>query len=433
MMFAHFFVSRRRPHLGSERDRGTVIVLTLLLMVALVGMVAFAVDLGYIVNVRTELQRTTDAAALAAAALLPHQSEAVGTAFTVADENGWSAGVKIGEGDEQNGADLDPMMVECGFWDRDTATFTTPSPNPRRANAVRVTLRRTEATKNPLGLFFARVLSRDTADVESSATAWSDHGVCGPFVGIEWLDIGGGADTDSYDSYKGAYSSLTARDRGSVCSDGPLSVQGTSLVRGDALAGKNAAVTVGGGGIVTGHIGKRKTPLNLSPVDASEAAINNNNDNAPLIWQGGVWRDPIKANGDFSLNAGEVYDLPPGTYYLRNVTLNGGATLNISGPTTLYVTGTFRREGGCYVNNNTQLARNLQILSTGPKIDISSDNPFYGVIYAPQSHITLNGDADLFGAIVGNTLKVNGSGTAHYDESLDLEYLEVPPRTMLVD
>ena len=39
----------------------------------------------------------------------------------------------------------------------------------------------------------------------------------------------------------------------------------------------------------------------------------------------------------------------------------------------------------------------------------------------------------LLGAVVGNTLKCNGSGMAHYDESLDLDYLEVPPRTMLVD
>ena len=35
--------------------------------------------------------------------------------------------------------------------------------------------------------------------------------------------------------------------------------------------------------------------------------------------------------------------------------------------------------------------------------------------------------------IVGLTLKSNGSGMAHYDESLDLEHLDVPPRTMLVD
>lgn len=408
--------------------RGTVLVLTTVVMAVAVGMLAFAIDLGYIVHVRTALQRTADASALAAAELLPDQQVAAAVARAVATENGWSS--LVSSGDEWHGDDLDPMTVRFGFWDRDAATFTSPG---RRVNAVRVTLRRTEATKNPLRLFFARILDNDVADVSASATAWGDRGVCGPFVGVEWLEVGGGARTDSYDSQAGAYDSATANDRGSICSDGPVDVGGNSIVRGDALAGEGDLVDVDGTAAVTGHIGNRITPLTLPPVDASAAALNNDNDAAPPVWQGQSWRDPIRANGDLSLNAGEVYDLPPGTYYLRNVMLNGGATLNITGPTKVYVTGTFRREGGCYVNNNTKLARNLQILSTGDTIDVTSDNPFYGVIYAPQSRMTLNGDADLFGAIVGRTLKINGSGTAHYDESLDLEQLEVPPRTMLVD
>jgi len=413
---------------GPCSRRGSVVVVTALLMVAMIGMLAFAIDVGYIVHVRTELQRTADASALAAAERLPDQSEAAAVARAVAAENAWSSGVETGDGD-----DINPMTVEFGFWDRDTATFALPPPGGRRVNAVRVTLRKTKSTNNPVRLFFALVFGDISADVTASATAWYDRGVCGPFVGVEWLDVGGGAITDSYDSFEGPYQLAAARDRGSVCSDGPLDVHGSAIVRGDALAGKGDVVNVAGTAQVTGHIGSRVTPLNLPPVDASDAALNNDNDQAPPVWRGGSWRDAIRPNRDFSLHAGEVYDLPPGTYYLRNVTLNGGATLNINGPTTLYVTGTFRREGGCYVNNNTQLAENLQILSTGGAVDITSDNPFYGVVYAPQSRVTLNGDADLFGAIVGRTLRVNGSGMAHYDESLDLEHLDVPPRTMLVD
>lgn len=413
--------------------RGNVLVLSALMMVALFGMLAFAVDTGFVLHMRTEMQRTADACALAAAEKLPSQAEAAAVAFAVALQNGWSPGVYIGAGDEMHGSDLDPTTVEFGLWNRDTATFTTPTPSGRSTNAVRVTLRRTEASKNPLGLFFARVLGTTHSDVSASATAWWDRGVCGPFVGIEWLNVGGGARTDSFNSEEGAYSAALSRDRGSICSDGPVGVGGNSLVRGDALAGHGDAVGVDGTAVVTGHIGNRLTPLKLPPVDATAAAINNDNDAAPPVWQGQSWRDAIRANGDFSLNAGETYDLPPGTYHLRNMTLNGGATLNLSGETKIFITGTLRREGGCFVNNNTQRAENLQINLTGGTVDVTSDNPFYGVIYAPQSRVTLNGDADLFGAIVGQTLKVNGSGTAHYDESLDLDYLEVPPRTMLVD
>ena len=41
------------------------------MMVILLGMVAFAVDLGYIMVVRTQLQTAADASALAAAGTLP--------------------------------------------------------------------------------------------------------------------------------------------------------------------------------------------------------------------------------------------------------------------------------------------------------------------------------------------------------------------------
>jgi len=408
---------------GSADRRGNVLVLTALLEVALFGLLAFAIDMGYIVHTRTELQRTADACALGAASELPDKNAAVTSAQEIAQDNYGTVG-----------PDLDATDVEFGYWDRDTATFNSPAPGGRRTNAVRVTLRRSQASGNPLRLFFAPVVGKTLADVTASAIAWYDRGLCGPFVGIESLNVGGGAVTDSFDSAEGSYSPSTAGERGSICSDGPVNVGGNSVVRGDALAGKGQPLPdIDGTAIITGDVGNRLTPLSLPPVDASAAAANNDNDTAPPVWQGQSWRDPIGHNGDFSLNAGEVYNLPPGTYYLRNVTLNGGSTLNVSGLTKIYITGTLRREGGCFVNNNTQLAKNLQINVTGDIVDVTSDNPFYGVIYAPQSRVTVNGNADLFGAIVGQTLKINGSGGAHYDESLNLDYVEVPRRSMLVD
>src|SRR6266478_6762575 len=50
----------------THRRRGTVAVLAGVLMIALLGMVAFAVDLGYLATSQAELQRTADASALAA-------------------------------------------------------------------------------------------------------------------------------------------------------------------------------------------------------------------------------------------------------------------------------------------------------------------------------------------------------------------------------
>ena len=416
------------------RRRGSVLILTAVLMVVMIGMLAFAVDLGYIVHARTQLQRTADACALAAAGRLPDQSAATLLARSVAAENGWLSLMETSDGDELHGSDLDPMKVECGFWDRDTATFTTPQPYGSQANAVRVTLRKTEAVGNPLGLFFARIFGQSTANASASATALYDRWLCGPFVGIESVDVGGDIVTDSYNSGGTLlYQPSMARDRGSVCSDGPATIHGGPIVRGDARAGKGQPIRVDGTSVVTGSIGNRLEPLNLPPVDASEAAAMNDNDSAPPVWQGTAWRDPLRANGDFSLNAGEVYDLPPGTYYLRNVILNGGSTLNISGLTKIYISGTLKRAGGCTVNNSTKIAANLEIYSTGGTIDVTSDNPFYGVIYAPHSRVTVNASSDLFGAIVGRTLKISGTAGGHYDEALELDDVEFSRRVALVD
>jgi hypothetical protein len=161
------------------------------------------------------------------------------------------------------------------------------------------------------------------------------------------------------------------------------------------------------------------------------------NDNASLPALPGSkekkFASPLDNQRNFTLNGTTTYDLPPGTYYFNNMDLTGQSVLNILGETVIYLTGKLKRTGGTQVNNNTQLARNLRIYSTGGAIDVTSDNNFFGVIYAPDSAVDIGGTADFFGAIVGRTLRLHGDATAHYDESLELEEVDLPTRTTLVE
>ena len=424
--------SRARTRRPSHR-RGNVLVLSALLMIMMFGMLAFAVDTGWILHVRTELQRTADACAMAAAGRLPNEAEATIVAHSVAAQNNWASGVETGAGDELHGSDIDPLDVEYGLWDRDTATFTTPTPSGRSTNAVRVTLRRSEASKNPIGLFFGHMLGTPNADVSASATAMYDRWLCGPFVGIDWMSVPGTPDTDSFDSTKGPYGGANTADRGSICSDGPVGVDGAGVVRGDARAGRGHGVTITGGATVTGSIGSRQKPLNLPAVDVSTVAVTNDNDQIPWVPEGKSWRSLVDENGNFLLDGNNSIDLPPGTYYLHDVTLAGSAVLNITGPTTIYVTGNLYRGGLVTVSNSEQAPANLRILMTGGTAEVTSGNDFYGVIYAPNTAVTIDGSSDLYGAVVGKTLTMTGSGAGHYDESLNLEEVEFPRRTTLVD
>jgi putative adhesin len=97
------------------------------------------------------------------------------------------------------------------------------------------------------------------------------------------------------------------------------------------------------------------------------------------------------------------------------------------------VTGNFTQAGGSYIVNQSMKASNLEFYMTGGAANITSDTTFYGVIYAPNSDVTVNANGDFYGAVVGKTLSFSGSGLGHYDESLELEMVDPPTRTTLVD
>ena len=403
------------------RRRGATVVLAAIFMGVMFGMVAFAIDIGYITQIRTELQRVADACALSAIEEMPEEYYATTVINTFATEN---FGAK--------GADFATKEVEFGRWDRDTATFTTPPPAGKTVNAIRVTLSKTAANGNSVNLFFSRVLGATTADVTASATAMYDYNLCGPFVGIEWLSIPGTVRTDSYDSSAGPYDAATAGGNASICSDGPITVEGNATVNGDSMSGDGYDTTIIGNAAISGAIGERRRPLDLPPVDDGDASNNNNNGNMPPIFRGNSWQSPVDADGNFALDGRRHIDLPPGTYYLNSFTLTGQSSIGISGDTTIYLTGNLDTSGGSIINYS-QDANNLTILMTGGTALLTANVEFYGVLYAPNTAVTIDGDADVYGAVVGRTLSLAGSGDGHYDESLDLSDLDVPRRRSLVD
>jgi hypothetical protein len=136
--------------------RATVVVVTALLLVVLLGMVAFAVDIGYILLVKNHLQVAADAAAHAGVNDLGKGNDAaVATAKAVAQANI--------AGGRNDWVVLQNQDVTVGRWDSSTKTFT---PNSPASNAVKVV-----AVRDPLNLFFAPVLGVSSVRVEAQAIA----------------------------------------------------------------------------------------------------------------------------------------------------------------------------------------------------------------------------------------------------------------------
>jgi hypothetical protein len=129
-------------------------------------MVALGVDYGYLLKVRTDLQRVADAAALAAVQdLLPADNGAQDLAAVRARIRSYVAQNVDG-----------PLVVldsdiEIGRYDPSTVYSNVTLLDWGIYDAVRVTLRRDGQANSPVSLFFAKVFGTRDADVTVTATA----------------------------------------------------------------------------------------------------------------------------------------------------------------------------------------------------------------------------------------------------------------------
>jgi hypothetical protein len=151
-------------------QHGAVAILVGISMLALVGFTALAVDVGYVMTTRNELQNIADAAALATARQLGDIYKVnstydnsidlpiiVSVAKDVALEN--RAGGKIG-------IHINASDVEIGVWDGSAFT-----PSAAQPNATRATARRDGGANGPLSTFFAKILGIDSVNVNAQAIA----------------------------------------------------------------------------------------------------------------------------------------------------------------------------------------------------------------------------------------------------------------------
>lgn len=169
-----------RSH-GPMRRRGAVAPFAALLMVFLLGMVAFAIDIGYVVLAKTDLQNAADAAALAGADALmnsyvtyqlPNQDaddkqQLIATAMANAATRAQEYAGYNAAGDVKS-LDLLTADISFGFLDANGVYSSTYSGFP---NTVKVTLRRDPAANGSLPLFLGPVLGTNSTDMTATASA----------------------------------------------------------------------------------------------------------------------------------------------------------------------------------------------------------------------------------------------------------------------
>jgi Flp pilus assembly protein TadG len=167
---------------GNRRRRGAIIPMAALLSVLIFGMVAFAVDIGWIAVAQSELQNAADAAAFAGANPLMNGYVQYNLATTNAAKNTIltgtlaSAQAKAIEYASYNAAGgasslvLKSGDIEFGFIDANNNY--TPQPTfTGFPNTIKVVMRRDGQANKSLPLFFGPVLGNNTTNLNATASA----------------------------------------------------------------------------------------------------------------------------------------------------------------------------------------------------------------------------------------------------------------------
>jgi len=166
-------MNHRRPL--RHRRRGNVLMLTAVMMVLLMACVAFSVDVGYLYIARSELQRTADASAIAAAWELLDENAPAGA--TTASTLTYEARLKANQFAVLNPVTND--VASLGYSDIQVGYMSNPSDRTQQIafggtsmpNAVRVTVQKTNLQNGEVPLFFARVLGYNSKATQAEATA----------------------------------------------------------------------------------------------------------------------------------------------------------------------------------------------------------------------------------------------------------------------
>jgi hypothetical protein len=250
---------------GSERKtrRGTVVMLAALFLTALLALVAFAVDLGYLLVERAQLQRAADSAAMAAAWELadeglfkgdPNLTEAINAARILAKRFAGENDVgSIAPDVDLNAANTAGGDVVIGYMqDLFDANGTLDTSDPRKFNAVRVYVHRDSIRNGRVPSFFARALGVGGFDAQAKATAALASDISGFKVPLDrrnisilplvldeatWNDMAAGVGNDVWGFNEQTGEVVMAGDDIPECDLYP---------RGNGIAGFRGVVDIGG-------------------------------------------------------------------------------------------------------------------------------------------------------------------------------------------
>lgn len=174
--------SRARRISRVRHRRGNILLLTAFFMIAMMCLLAFAIDLGYLMTARTELQRSADSAAMAAVwQMVDDRSFKSELSLDDVVTDSRSAAVRYAGQNLVSGNrpqlnantanDIEGDVVIGHLADPSIPSSFSTSYGVGQLNAAHVRVRRTDESNGEVPLFFARLLGYDSAAIQADAVA----------------------------------------------------------------------------------------------------------------------------------------------------------------------------------------------------------------------------------------------------------------------
>ncbi|MDL5360453.1 type IV pilin [Halalkalicoccus sp. NIPERK01] len=109
-----------------------------------------------------------------------------------------------------------------------------------------------------------------------------------------------------------------------------------------------------------------------------------------------------------------------GSFEPNDITIEGDGTVS------MYIKGEFNLSGNNAINEGGDPSQLFVYLHSDISASQQGTPSFTGVIYAPNTDFTLSGNTDFEGALIANSLRIDGNaGTFEYDESLSEIEIEI--------
>lgn len=158
-------------------SRGSIAVMTAITMPVFIGMGALAFDVGYVYNMKTEMQQAIDIASLAALKKMKDDNPEPMDLYSVTVESALRnlekdiiKLVNVNAPDISNNVSVEKGDIQFGVWNFSSQKLDT-APNAAGVNAVKITARLSEKRGNAVPTFFGKIY-RDTIDVSVETTAF---------------------------------------------------------------------------------------------------------------------------------------------------------------------------------------------------------------------------------------------------------------------